>query len=205
MAENTDVSERYLCPEAEFPGLREEEDLEPLQVKEEEQPQPPNIKKEVNLPPCIKEEEDFTELPVTGVHLKTELEGQDEEKKWVKPPSSRSIQQIKTESDEDHRGGSQADSPLALTSYGDDSSSHTPHTDGDEQSEGDLACHTDGKRWKSQCGETFGYKANLRTHVIGHTGEKKPFACSICGQCFSQMGNLNQHKRTHTGVAKFGP
>ncbi|XP_077363568.1 uncharacterized protein LOC144007630 [Festucalex cinctus] len=92
-----DVSEKYICPERqepEFPGVKQEEDLEPLQVKEEQQQQPSNIKKEEQLPPYIKEEEDFTECPVTGVHLKTEDERQYEENKGAESPSSSSRQQM---------------------------------------------------------------------------------------------------------------
>ncbi|XP_077359270.1 uncharacterized protein LOC144005155 [Festucalex cinctus] len=116
-----DISEKYLCPEwqePEYLGVKNEGDLEPIKVKEEElpkikedeQPQPPNIKEE-QLPPDINEQENHvTGLPVMGVHLKTEDECQYEENKGAEPPSSSSRQQIKTEDDEDHRGGSQADS-----------------------------------------------------------------------------------------------
>ncbi|XP_077372810.1 uncharacterized protein LOC144016045 [Festucalex cinctus] len=198
-----DVSEKYLCPELqepEFLGVKEE-NWEPLQVKEEEQSQPPNVKEEEQLLPYIKEEEeDFTELPVTGVHLKIEDECQYEENKWAEPSNS-SRQQI-TEYDEDHRGESQANSRLALMSDGEDTS-HSPHADDYEQSDDDLTCHTESKRWKcSQCGKTFVSKSKLRRHVLGHTGDK-PFACSVCGRRFSEKGSLKRHTGTHTGEKLF--
>ncbi|XP_077441700.1 uncharacterized protein LOC144063740 isoform X2 [Vanacampus margaritifer] len=98
-----DISDKYLRPQQqklELPGVKGKEDLEPLQVKEEELPQSPNIKKEEQLPPCIKKEEEFTELPVTGVHLKTEDEGQYEENKGAESPRSSSSQPMATEIDE---------------------------------------------------------------------------------------------------------
>ncbi|XP_077441703.1 uncharacterized protein LOC144063740 isoform X3 [Vanacampus margaritifer] len=102
-----DISDKYLRPQQqklELPGVKGKEDLEPLQVKEEELPQSPNIKKEEQLPPCIKKEEEFTELPVTGVHLKTEDEGQYEENKGAESPRSSSSQPMATEIDDSSIG-----------------------------------------------------------------------------------------------------
>ncbi|XP_057679412.1 zinc finger protein 182-like isoform X2 [Corythoichthys intestinalis] len=42
-----------------------------------------------------------------------------------------------------------------------------------ELSKGDVTCHPDNTHWKcSQCGETFGAKKNLRSHMMVHSGEK---------------------------------
>ncbi|XP_061612676.1 involucrin-like isoform X2 [Phyllopteryx taeniolatus] len=145
-----DVSEN-LHPEqqAESPHIKEEvadeevyhikeEEEDYAHIKEEEEDEEVNhIKEEEGGSLHIKEEEqeEIIKVPLTGVPLKSEDEGQSEDNRGAAPPCSSSSQHMTREGDEDHCGGSQADGLLAPLSDSDDMTSHSPHTD-EEESEG---------------------------------------------------------------------
>ncbi|XP_073450361.1 uncharacterized protein [Aquarana catesbeiana] len=50
----------------------------------------------------------------------------------------------------------------------------------------------------SECGRLFAWRASLVEHQRTHTGEK-PYPCLECGKCFTQKTHLTKHQRTHTG------
>ncbi|XP_051905696.1 oocyte zinc finger protein XlCOF19-like isoform X2 [Hippocampus zosterae] len=189
---NEDVQDEWQEPAPS--QIKEEACEEFLHFKEEEKQQPSYLKKEKEPEsPCRKEVR--LELP----DIKVEEEDRWNASRVVEPPSSSSWEHITTKGD----GGCQADGLLAPLSDCDGVLSHAHHTDDDEQSEGDLAGHTDNKCWKCfQCGNAFSFKSRLKQHVRIHTGEK-PFACSDCAQRFSKKGSLTRHTRTHNSEKPF--
>uniref|UniRef100_A0A9J7ZTM9 C2H2-type domain-containing protein n=2 Tax=Cyprinus carpio carpio TaxID=630221 RepID=A0A9J7ZTM9_CYPCA len=54
----------------------------------------------------------------------------------------------------------------------------------------------------NQCGENFGSKVSLYSHVRLHTKEKQ-FICPLCGDTFLQNGNLKSHLRVHAAEKTF--
>ncbi|XP_061559506.1 zinc finger protein 135-like [Phycodurus eques] len=173
-----------------------EEELEPPHMSKEEEPQAPNIKEEVEEeePSCINED-DNTRLPLAGVPVKNEAEGQ----------------------------SGKEDRILASPSRRDDITSHSTNTDDDEHSKGVVAqtrCQcsqcddtfVSGSALKAHMvihtgqelhilsarGQKFPKNAKIMTHASADTGAK-PYVCSVCEKGFARKDFLLAHKRTHTG------
>ncbi|XP_054630057.1 oocyte zinc finger protein XlCOF22-like [Dunckerocampus dactyliophorus] len=166
-----------------------QEDPQPPQVKKEEEELWTTQKRECHL--GLKETE-LTKLPLTSVSVKTEdkpLESsqlhhsglhQGEANREVGPSSSSSPGHTTTEADGDHCGGSQADNLLAPLSDSDDTTSHSPededrdntqkHLRSDTDWEGDMKTHTNNKH--SQCSKK---KTDIQ-QLISHQEECLPQA-----------------------------
>ncbi|XP_053289850.1 zinc finger protein 771 isoform X5 [Pleuronectes platessa] len=67
----------------------------------------------------------------------------------------------------------------------------------------DLRCKPVRKPFScSECGTRFRQKSALTKHMMTHTGER-PFSCSECGSRFRQKSALTKHMMTHTGEKLF--
>ncbi|XP_068111901.1 oocyte zinc finger protein XlCOF7.1-like isoform X2 [Hyperolius riggenbachi] len=54
----------------------------------------------------------------------------------------------------------------------------------------------------TECGRSFSLRSNLISHHKIHTGEK-PHLCSECGKSFARRSTLKRHYRTHAGDKPF--
>ncbi|XP_061759716.1 oocyte zinc finger protein XlCOF7.1-like isoform X1 [Nerophis ophidion] len=201
------------------------------------QPRPPHIKEEKQVLWITQEgecflgpnEADLTKLPLTGVSVKNEDQGEPpesselhhslrEENRWAESPSSDNPRHMTSEAPR----GSQADNLLAPLSDSDNTMSHyLEDEDWDKTQEllsGDSTCkadirtpinkkHPECSKDKirftcSVCSETFSQKRDLNRHVKKHTTEN-PFSCSFCGHTFPFRSTFKRHMRTHTGEKPF--
>ncbi|XP_019740062.1 zinc finger protein 260-like [Hippocampus comes] len=210
-----------------FATIKEEEELEPLHIKEEEREDDiddvpfigvtaksdKDVSEEDLHPesPHVQEEEDYRvgKMPPTFAPLTVEQdeeECQNEQSRGAHPPSCSSSQPASTEVGAGHRGRSRADGLSPPLPHDGDITSHAHSTDDDEDDEGshgDQICHTDNKCWKcSQCDKTFDAQCNLKVHVTMHTGET-PLTSAACSQRLTQTATLAKHKKTHVGEKYF--
>ncbi|KAM6974378.1 uncharacterized protein LKV04_016024 [Tautogolabrus adspersus] len=186
----------------------DQEDSEPLHIKEEQE--------ELWSSQEGLEETDI-KFPFTIVTVKSE---DDEEEPQSSQLHHRHTEEMETGADGEDCGGAEPERdsdperglyPEIEVKTEDSSEPETADSDGwKETRTHQSGVHTvdnmNDKRTKthscSECGKTFKRKWNLTTHMKNHT-ELKPFSCSECGKTFSRKGSLSRHMILHTGEKPF--
>ncbi|XP_047445920.1 zinc finger protein 34-like isoform X2 [Mugil cephalus] len=195
--EEEEVVDDQLSKQERASSLNQEEP-EPLQLKEEqEEPEPPGIKQEQEEFSCSSQPEEHLVLKLEADSLMETCT--DEESELSEPqPKSESPDQGGIEYVDSGSTRNAELNPKKRRRHCRDTS-HSNNVDNSPMSESQSDTDTDKKSVTCDiCGKTFKTNFNMRVHRRSHTGER-PYCCETCGKSFRRTDNLSVHMRIHTG------
>lgn len=112
------------------------------------------------------------------------------------------VQGIALSNDDSNATSNNSESDLGTESNLEDEKKHPLHDQSlDKEFLERHKCHTESGKGMYQCPEcpyTTPYRANLKVHIMVHTGNK-PYGCSSCDFKTTTSSNLKKHMREHTG------
>ncbi|KAM4745508.1 uncharacterized protein FYW61_013470 [Anableps anableps] len=196
----------------------EPEELEPLQMQESHGGQESlySTEQEETQPLQIKDEQEEVciSLKKEQLELKQEIDAivnpiYEEADSWEPEPNSyQCLVQISPEPEDQNQeisenedSGSSRDEELKLNKRRQEIRGYSNNLDGPKVKRQNKANFNDNLSPCKVCGRFFA-RNYLNQHIRTHTGEK-PFSCLTCGKSFSERGNLSKHIRTHTGEKSF--
>uniref|UniRef100_A0A0F8APP9 Zinc finger protein 8 n=1 Tax=Larimichthys crocea TaxID=215358 RepID=A0A0F8APP9_LARCR len=184
------LTDQQLCNQERSSSL-DQEDPEPLQIKEEQEEH------------CTSQE---GEELLLKVEVNTFVVTPTDEERDHGEPEPESDHQLPLNNfyaaeSQDQKGYKHEDSTRDVESeqnnqqYGNKSHSnivYNPNLSGADSNihKQSFKCNT--------CGKDFKYKSRFLRHMRIHTGEK-PYLCKTCGKTFSEVSALKKHQRRHTG------